>query len=90
MAIHFNLVKEVVGQQVYYGLCSSYLAHLTPQEVVVTSLENREEKERQVCFVSWEPAGEKFQLAEETADSPVLFVSAGTGFAPIRSFLQGM
>jgi sulfite reductase alpha subunit-like flavoprotein len=91
VAIHFNLAKEVIDKKVFYGLCSFYLAGLSPsdQDLRSEDKEDKEGEEDQLVYVSLEKAGEKFRRLLEDSSRPVLYVSAGTGFAPIRSFLHG-
>lgn len=65
----------VAGKEPFFGLCSSFLT-------TVAAGTGRKVN----VFV--EEADEHFRVPAD--DTPALLISAGTGYAPMRSFVQGM
>lgn len=69
-----GVVEDKIGDKLYQGVCSYYLKTLVGTE-------------NSSLNVYVEPASESFDVPKDD-NTPILLISAGTGFAPMRSFVQ--
>lgn len=65
-------IEELEDNQLYLGVCSNYLADLTPGDKVKMT----------------GPSGRRFLLPENTTDFNYLFFATGTGIAPYRGMIE--
>lgn len=65
--------KAKSGHGTYYGVATSYLSTLQPDDPI---------------HVSVRPSNAHFHLPSEPEDEPLVLIAAGTGIAPFRGFIQ--
>ena len=69
-----GLVHDKFENGTYDGVCSGYF-------------DNLKDSENSDIYAYIEPASDSFRVPEDT-DKPIILISAGTGFAPMRAFLH--